>query len=123
MNRAAARALKYAILLLVLNIPLAVAWEVIFPGRIYDCTDTLGFGYLRPGHWVHDPIEFVDEVATGRSMSEPDTIRRGWSVNGLWAVWYTMISLSAIASWRLSRDPWKRSAAARKSRGRAMSAG
>ena len=122
MNRAAARALKYVILLITLNIPLAVAWEVVFPGRIYDCTDYTGFGYLTPGKWVHDRIEYVDEVVTGRPMSEPDTIRLGWSLGGLWGVWLTMLGFSAAASWWLSGDSWKRTAGAR-ARGRAMSAG
>lgn len=124
MKRVVSRSLKCAILLLLLNLPLAVAWEIIFPGRIYDCTDSLGFGYFTPGAWVHDPIEYVDEVVTGRSMGEPDTIRLGWSIGGLWGVWLTLFSLSTAASWWLSGDSWKkRAAAVRRSRGRAMGVG
>ena len=120
MKRVASRVLRWLIFLCILNIPLAVAWEVVFPGRIYDCTDYTGFGYLMPGNWVHDPIEYVDEVVTGRSMGEPDTIRRGWSVRGLWGVWLALFSLSAAGSWWLVRAPAKRAAAIKRSRAMGM---
>lgn len=122
MKRVVSRSIKCAIFLLLLNLPLAVAWEVIFPGRIYDCTDHTSFGYVMPGHWVHGPIEYVDEVVTGRDMGEPDTILRGWSVSGLWGVWSALFSLSAAGSWWLSGDSWKKRAVSVR-RSRAMGVG
>jgi len=123
MKRVASRVLRWVIFLFILNIPLAVAWEVIFPGRIYDSPDTSGFGYLRPGNWVHEPIEYVDEVVTGRAMSEPDTMRLGWSKGGLLFLWGGLFTLSAAGSWWLAKGPVKRAATVKRSRGRAMGMG
>ena len=121
MKRVASRALRWVIFLFILNIPLAVTWEVVFPGRIYDCPDESGFGYLTPGNWVHDPIEYVDEVVTGRSMGEPDTMRLGWSKGGLLFLWGSLFTLSAAGSWWLAKGPAKRAAAIK--RARAMGVG
>ncbi len=97
-----ARILKFVIVLAIVTVPMVIVWDVVFPGRIYDCTDRVGLDYLNPGGWVHEPVKEVDTVVTGRPMSEPDTIRAGWSITGLWAVWASMFAVSVILSWRLS---------------------
>ena len=115
MKRVASRVLRWVIFLLILNIPLAVVWEVVFPGRIYDTTQPQGFGYLTPGKWVHEPV-YVDEVVTGRENGEPDTIRLGWSKGGLLFLWGSLFALSAAGSWWLAKGPVKRAAAVKRSR-------
>ncbi|WP_035612787.1 hypothetical protein [Haloferula sp. BvORR071] len=75
---------------------MAIAWEFIFPGRIYFCTDDVGFGFFTPGEWVHGSIEYVNKIDTLRSMSEPDVIKAGWSEGGLWIAWWSMLAGAAV---------------------------
>lgn len=94
------RFLKFSFLTTViaafLSIPMSVIWEVNFPGKIYHCTDDVGFGYFLPGDWIHGDAESLAEVrsATSRPMSEPDVIREGWSIGKLWLFWSLMFGSS-----------------------------
>ncbi|WP_367871933.1 hypothetical protein [Luteolibacter sp. Populi] len=82
---------------------MTVAWELIFPGRIYHCTDDSGFGFLEPGSWVHGPVDYVDRIDTTRPMSEPDVIKTGWTEQGLWAAWWGMAGMAVVAGLTV---PW-----------------
>ena len=81
----------------------SVVWGVFITDSVYNCTDAVGFDYLQPGNWVHSSVAFVKQVRAGRSMSEPDTIKEGWSVPALWALWVAFFGSSVVASAFLAR--------------------
>jgi hypothetical protein len=75
-------------------------------GRVYYYTDGGPLDFLfGVGDWVHD-AESVAQVVP-RSMSEPDEIKNGWSIAGLWCLWGVFIALSgaisALFAWMLWR--------------------
>ena len=100
--------LKTVFALVLLAIPMSIAWDSTFPGKIYYCTDDIGFDYLIPGNWVHGEIEYVDDVsaAMSRSMSEPDVLLRGWSVARLWLIWSAMFGSSLVVALFVARLRW-----------------
>ena len=87
----------------------AIAWELLVHRALYDCTDPGGIDYLSPGDWVHHYVA-VEHVTHGRPMSEPDTLKHGWTVSRLWVVWslfpacsFVVSAVLAILSMRLLR--------------------
>ena len=100
--------LKTAFALALLAIPMSIAWDSTFPGKVYYCTDDIGLDYLIPGNWVHGEIEYVDDVsaATSRSMSEPDVLLLGWSVGRLWLIWSAMFGSSLVLALFIARLRW-----------------
>ena|ERR1035437_6409854 len=101
--------LKFLIAWFATTILCTIVWQYT-AADLYDCTDD-GFppGYLEPG-WVHDlpqhSLKTVHTVIHGRSMSEPDTIKEGWSVPRLWRLWYAFFATSLAASAILAWVPW-----------------
>ncbi len=87
---------------------MTIVWEYVFPGHIYLCTDAVGFDFLTPGDWVHGPVEYVQKIDTLRSMSEPDVIKDGWSVTGLWVAWWSMAACVLIAAVACLMPGWRR---------------
>jgi hypothetical protein len=79
-------------------------WQSFITDRLYHCTDAAGLDFLSPGGWVHDPIT-VAGVMRSLSMEEPDTIRRGWSVSGLWGLWWAFVAFSVGVSLVIARLP------------------
>ena len=73
-----------------------IIWDAFVTDRLYNCTDAVGLDYLQPGNWVHGQVAFVRDVRAGRSMSEPDTIKEGWSRAGLWALWLIFFGCSLV---------------------------
>jgi hypothetical protein len=73
-------------------------WGAFVTDRLYNCTDAVGLDYVQPGNWVHGQVAFVRDVRAGRSMTEPDTIKEGWSRAGLWALWLTFFGCSVVVS-------------------------
>ena len=100
--------LKTVFALVLLAIPMSIAWEATFPGKIYYCTDDIGLDYLIPGKWVHGEIEYVDDVsaAMSRLMGEPDVMLRGWSVVRLWLIWSAMFGSSFVVALFIARLRW-----------------
>jgi|688.fasta_scaffold807433_2 hypothetical protein len=80
----------------------SLLWETAVAGRLYDCTDSTGFGFFSPGNWIHNPVS-VPHIVTNRSMSEPDTIKTGWNDAGLWGVWLSLVTISVVFSGLHSR--------------------
>ena len=81
------------------GVVMIVAWEILFEGRIYQCSDAIGFpGFLERGNWVHEPIAYVDAVNPVSSMSEPDAILKGWSVGHLWVAWGAMVAMVLVVA-------------------------
>jgi hypothetical protein len=103
--------LKFAAVLFAMTIVCTIVWNESVARKLYDCTDSAPFGgYLSPGDWVHNwpghPITTVENIVHGRSMSEPDTIRQGWTVTRLWCLWFLFFGVSIAISFLLSRKTW-----------------
>jgi hypothetical protein len=88
---------KCPFIFIVLTVICTMIWEQFIIGNLYHCTDPGWLEYLTPGDWVHRPVA-VDHIVTGRSMSERDTIKCGWTVSGLWGLWYSMVGASFLVS-------------------------
>jgi len=98
---------KFVIVMVLMTIVCTIIWQFI-GDRLYDCTDDNIAGFLRPGGWVHFYHGFVHvrEVVHGRSMSEPDSIKEGWNMTGLWCLWSSFVAVSLVISVLLARVPW-----------------
>jgi hypothetical protein len=106
--RLMARTAAFVTSLLVCTVLCTIIWQMFITDRLYNCTDPAWLDYLFPGNWVHGKIEYVPVVTAGRSMSEPDTIKAGWSITGLWLLWLLFFLPSLIVSvlaTRLFRQP------------------
>ena len=103
-------AAKFAIVMIAMTIVCAIAWQEVVAEYLYDCTDSVPGDFFRPGDWVHSfgghSIVPVQHVVHGRSMSEPDTIKQGWSMTGLWLLWLSFVAISAGVSVLLARKRW-----------------
>ena len=101
-------AVKFVIAMVLLTVLMTMAWGAIFPGRIYFCTDEVGFDYLSPGNWVHGTPEVVDDVreSSDRDMGQPDVILEGWTVPKIWGVWILMFSTSVALGLFTARLRW-----------------
>jgi hypothetical protein len=100
---------KFVLALFAVTILCTFAWQLV-AAQLYDCTDDGFLGYWRPGNWVHSwddhAVEIVQQVIHGRSMSEPDTIKAGWSVKGLWCLWWLFVGVSIGVSVVLAKTRW-----------------
>src|SRR4030095_16233231 len=90
--------------LIVTTIACTWAWDRFISNTLYNCTDSVPFDFLHPGHWVHQPVA-VQQVVIARSMSETDSIKTGWSVRGLCLLWCSFVGGSVIISLLLARLP------------------
>jgi hypothetical protein len=100
---------KFTFLMIVTTVICTIAWEGLLAGKVYSCTDG-PTGYLTPGDWVHAhdglPVAVVPKIIPPHDMSEPDTIKQGWSVAGLWCIWISFFIVSLVVSLVLARLPW-----------------
>ena len=94
--------------LVVMTIACTWGWDRFVSGTLYVCTDSVPFDFLHPGDWVHHPVA-VERIVAARSMSEPDTIRSGWSITSLWLLWSSLVGGSVIIILLLARLPWSMS--------------
>ena len=85
----------------------AVIWQRFVTDTLYNCTDSIGVSdYMLPSrHWVHNPVA-VEHVVSHRSMSEPDTIKTGWSIVGLICLRWTFVGASVFFSLLVARLLW-----------------
>ena len=97
---------KFLLALAAMTILSTVVWQHFVTDTFYHCADALWLDFLRPGHWVHEPVVSVAQVVRSRSVSEPDTLRAGWSMTGLWNLWYSCVGVSVVVSVLLARVPW-----------------
>jgi hypothetical protein len=77
-----------------------IVWEKFVDGNLYNCTDP-ALGYLSPDGWVGGgkwQVITVKKVVGGRSINEPDEIKEGWSVAGLWGAWNALFASSLLVS-------------------------
>ncbi|HLZ54591.1 MAG TPA: hypothetical protein VKS19_08960 [Verrucomicrobiae bacterium] len=100
---------KFVAMMIIMTIVCTVAWEAFLAGKVYTCTDG-PTGYLTPGDWVHAhdglPVVVVPKIVPPHDMSDPDTIKQGWSVTGLWSVWVVFLGSSVIVSVLFAWIPW-----------------
>ena len=101
-------AIVFVCSLLLTTILSTILWEVFVDGTLYNNTDSSG-GYPFPadlalrGDW---PLKVVDKVVRDNDMNHPDTLLKGWSVTGLWCVWFGFLATSLIISTRLAWVTW-----------------
>jgi hypothetical protein len=90
------RIAKLVIVMVLMTVTSSMIWNRFVTDTLYNCTDAVGYDYFHPGDWVHARVAFVSHIVTGRSMSEPDTIKEGWSKADLWSLWisFFVVSLS-----------------------------
>ena len=97
---------KFVIALIATMVMFSMIWGGFITDTLYNCTDAVGFDYLQPGICVHGQVAIVDHVVAGRSMSEPDTIKKGWSGPRLWTLWISFFAVSLVCSFVLARKTW-----------------
>lgn len=101
---------KFVASLFVMMVTCTLVWQGVVAQYLYDYTGDNMAGFLTPGDWVYgsdgQPIVVVDKIIHGRFPSEPDTIKRGWSVTGLWYLWISFIAVSLLVSVVAARLPW-----------------
>lgn len=101
MRRTATNVSTFALVLVAMAIVCTIVWQLV-GDTLYDCTDDNMLGFWRPGCWVHrfdgHPIVVVHQIVHGRSMSEPDAIKEGWSVPRLWCLWSSFVVVSLAVS-------------------------
>jgi hypothetical protein len=102
------KVVAFLALMLGCTILCAVIWQRFVTDTLYDCTDSLGGPdyLLSSRHWVHDPVA-VQHVVGNRSMSEPDTIKVGWSIAGLICLRWALVGASIVVSFLLTRLLWR----------------
>ena len=99
---------KFVIVIFVMTIVCTIVWQEFVTDRLYNCTDPGWLDFLSPGDWVHShngPVKFVP-VITGGAMSDPDTIKDGWSVTRLWYLWFSFVAVLTVTSILLARIRW-----------------
>src|ERR1700747_983657 len=70
------------------------AWDAFVNGKLYYCTDGGSMDFIFVGDWVHHP-ESVAHVVP-RPMEQPDEIKSGWNIKGLWWLWRAFVGSSFI---------------------------
>ena len=94
----------FIVSLLAMLIASTMAWDAFINGKLYYCTDGGTLDFLFVGDWVHHP-ESVAHIVP-RSMSEPDEIKAGWSIAGLWFLWISFVAVSVFVSALFARMVW-----------------
>ena len=108
MSRIPSIAGKFIVVLMAMTVVCSIVWEMCVNNTLYNCTDPGWLDFLFPGGWVHPSVGLVSvpHVIDGRSMSEPDQIKAGWSIAGLWWLWWGFVTVSLTVSACLARRPW-----------------
>ena len=88
------RASKFVAAMIICTIGSTLIWEQFVAGSIYHCTDPGFLEFISPGHWGHAP-------------QYGDTIRAGWSMTGLWWLWYSFVIASVVVSLTFAVLPWR----------------
>jgi hypothetical protein len=104
---------KFVAMMIIMTIICTWAWDAFLNGKVYSCTDGGTLDYLFVGNgWVHvhdgHPIVVLPKIVPPHDMSDPDTIKQGWSVAGLWCVWILFFSTSLAVSVLLAWVPWNK---------------
>lgn len=103
--------LKFSVALYLMVIACTIVWDNVVMENLYNDTDENMFGFSFPGDWVSNwdgqhPIVAVDHIVHGGDMSAPDTIKKGWTVGGLWCLWFSFVGIALMGSFGLAWLPW-----------------
>jgi len=104
---------KFIVSFIAMSIVCEVAWEYT-AANLYDDTDENMLGFFQPLMWPHpwvqpfngNSVVVVHQIIHGRSMSEPDEIKEGWTVGRLWGLWFSFVAVALISSIALARIRW-----------------
>lgn len=105
-------AAKFVIIMFMMTIVCAIVWQAVVTECLYDNTDDNMMGFLSPffgDFWIGEggfPVIAVQHVVHGRSMSDPDEIKEGWSIPKLCCLWLSFITISTAISILLTRIRW-----------------
>ncbi len=90
---------KFCVALFGSTVICILVWDRFVADHLYNCTDTdfRWMDYFFPGGWVHHPVS-VSQIRPSRNMSEPDTIKDGWTITRLWCLWFAMVGGSLIGA-------------------------
>ena len=101
---------KFIFIMLAATVVCIYAWDAFLNGKVYSCTDGGTMDYMFPGNWVHPhdghAVAVVPKIPSAREMSDPDTIKQGWSIRGLWCVWLSFLGTSLVVSFLLASVSW-----------------
>lgn len=109
---AAWKAVKFVISMLVMCVVCTIVWDAVVVENLYDNTDDNMMGFLHPFYfdgWIGQsnvPVVAVDHVVHGRSMSDPDEIKKGWTIIDLWLLWFAFVGGSVMISAGAAWLPW-----------------
>lgn len=92
--------LKLVIAALAVTVVTTAAWQWLVAGVLYECTDGGVVDFLYPG-FVH---------GTDGALLYGDTVRRGWTLAGIWRLWWFSVVASVALSILLACVPWLPSA-------------
>jgi hypothetical protein len=93
-----ARNIVFVILLLGCMVLCTIFWSNFVDGKLYNCTDAVGFDFLQPGNWIHGAYVTVTKINPADPMNMPDSVKQGWSVPKLWLLWWSFVVASVVAS-------------------------
>jgi hypothetical protein len=101
---------KFALTFILLSFLCGIIWGRFVDGVLYNCTDEL-FGYFTPDNFVHEyagmKVRVVAHVDPSDSMSAGDSIKEGWTIPRLWALWFAFLGTSLLLSGALALLPWR----------------
>ena len=96
------KTIVFLILMLVCAISCTIVWGDFVDGKLYNCTDSIPFGFLHPGDWVHSNnglfVAAVTKIDPSDPMDKPDSLKEGWSVPKLWLLWWSFVAASVVMS-------------------------
>src|ERR1700761_6810183 len=88
----------FVLSLVIAEIAATIVWNTYVDGQLYHCTDEVGLDFIFPGNWVHGDYIYVPDVMVSRTMSDPDTIKIGWSFAKLWGLWFCFAAVAVTIS-------------------------
>ena len=103
---------KFVVVMLAMTIAFTIFWQDVVAENLYDNTDENMLGFLHPfflDGWIGQgrfPVVTVEHIVHGRNMSDPDEIKAGWSIPGLWFLWLSLFSVSVGTGIFLARRNW-----------------
>jgi hypothetical protein len=104
--------IKFVVSIMTMTILCTIVWQAFVTEYLYDNTDDNIMGFFGPFFgdlWIGEggfPIVAVQHVVHGRSMSDPDEIKAGWSVPKLLCLWSSFVAASLVISIALARLRW-----------------
>jgi hypothetical protein len=77
----------------------SIVWMDVVNEYLYDNADDNLGGFYESfflDDWIGQgnfPVVAVQHVVHGRGMSEPDEIKEGWSIPGLFVLWFSFVAV------------------------------